>query len=55
MKARQTQILNAGGFVELDEDGSNLVAQIGPNPFRIVLLKEPFQALMPEADDHTIL
>jgi hypothetical protein len=55
VKARQAQILNGGGFVQMDEDGSNFVPHVGPYPCRIVLLKEPFQAPVPETDDHTIL
>jgi hypothetical protein len=55
VKTSQSHVLNRGGFVELDQDGSNLIEQVGPNPARIVLFKEPFQALMPEADDQSTL
>jgi hypothetical protein len=41
MKAGEAHIVNGGGFIQLDEDRSNPRDQIGANPRRIVLFKEP--------------
>jgi hypothetical protein len=55
VKTGQSHVLNRGGFVELDQDGSNLIEQVGPNPTRVASFKEPFQASVLEADDQSIL
>lgn len=55
MKTCHAHVLDGLGFAELGKDRPYFVEQVGSNPSRIVLLKEPLQALVPEADDHTVL
>jgi hypothetical protein len=55
VKTGQPHVVNGVGFVELEEDRSNLGDQVRSNAGRIVLFKEPLQAPMAKADDHTTL
>jgi hypothetical protein len=55
VKTGQSHVLNRGGFVELDQDGSNFIEQIGSYPTRVASFKESFQASVLEADDQSIL
>ena len=41
-------------WFELGQDGTHLVEEVGANPACAILHKEPFQALMPEPDNHTV-
>jgi hypothetical protein len=55
MKAGHPHVLDSPSFVELVEDGTNLVQEIGPNPTRIIPFEEPLKALMPKANYHTVV
>jgi hypothetical protein len=52
MKAGHPHVLDGAGFVELVQDGANLVEEIGPNSARVIPVEEPLEALMPKPDDH---